>query len=257
MEMTDSIRCGECGATLDGLVDPPGGKAACPHCGATRRIVRCSLEYHAIASDHVAMVAGRDGRTFAFRESVRSDGRAASAERQDDGLFAYSISGSSPQNETQTPRVCQLLIRKLNSLGESWSEPSKGEDDSHDDCVATDMCNTANVLRVQVVRAITDKRLSEKWARQGALDKQDVDVSELASQIAAAIEHKVKVKIPRNVRPELTLALDATLLPVTTFDHVIESFRARHGPWADALGFEAIWMVGPTHSLVRRLDLAA
>ena len=205
-------------------------------------------------SDHFAMQGKREGKTFSFDESRRLDGRAALADRSDGGAFSFSVSGSSPQGEEQTLNVCRLLVKRLNSLGATWGEPSLIEL-ADVDCHAIDTENHENVLCVLVVQAVTDPQLWQKLNTQGFAQVSPTDASALAKQIEAAVKHK-EVKIPANARSALTLALDATLVPALAFEHVIEEFHAQYGAWADSLGFADIWLIGPIDDLVQRLDNA-
>lgn len=158
--MSDSTICSDCNQTLDDLTDLPSGThAPCPNCGSRRRTIKVSVQDNIVVSDHFAMQGKRKGKTFSFGESHRLDGRAASADRSDGG--AFSVSGSSPQGEEQTLNVCRLLVKRLNSLGATWGEPSLIEL-ADVDCQAIDTENHENVLCVQVVQAVTDPQL---WQR--------------------------------------------------------------------------------------------
>jgi hypothetical protein len=205
-----------------------------------------------VMSGHLSMLGKRDGKTFTFGESRRLGGRAASADRSNDGSFSFSVSGSSPQGEEQSLNACRLLVKRLNSLGATWGEPSLIEM-ADVDCQAVDTDDRENILQVQVVQAVTDSRLWQRLNTQGSAQESAKDASALAEQIEAAIKHK-EAKIPANARSDLTLALDATLVPAFAFDHVIEEFRSVYGTWADSLDFAAIWLVGPLDDLVQQLD---
>jgi hypothetical protein len=242
--MTESIKCGECGESLDGLPDLP---APCPCCGSTRRKFDKLIPDAVVLSDHDDMLGKRNGKSFTFRQSRRSDGRAASADC-DDGLLSYSVSGSSPQGEESTLEVCKLLIQKLNLDGSAWDEPVqvKGSDV---DCETTDINNPSQRLQIQVVRAIADQELWKYLNTRGTAQESNVDPSILRSYIEKAIKKKEK-----SARKGLTLVLDATLLPGIALDEVIEVFRDQRSAWASSLGFEGIWLVGPVNELVQRLD---
>jgi hypothetical protein len=51
--------------------------------------------------------------------------------------------------------------------------------------------------------------------------------------------------------------LDATRLPAHGFDAVVEAFRSRWGAWTKGLGFDEVWVVGPSESLTWRLDVVS
>jgi hypothetical protein len=74
-----------------------------------------------------------------------------------------------------------------------------------------------------------------------------------AAVIWAAIIKK-STRIPPRQRSQLVLVLDAIRTPDYLRNAVIEAFRVHHGDQARNLGFVAIWLVGPTATLTRRLS---
>ncbi len=198
------------------------------------------------------MLGEHEGSPFAFAESRRPDGRAASASRSAEGQFSFSASGSSPQGEEQSLLACKLLVDRFNSLGGDWDAPSS-LDGNLVDCQAKHRSDPGRVLQVQVVRAIMDQGFWRTLNTQGATQQSDVEASALASALEKTIKTKA-TRIATSALAGLTLVLDATLVPVVAFDHVIEEFLRQHGVWAGSLGFEAVWVVGPLPDLVHRLD---
>jgi mannose/fructose/N-acetylgalactosamine-specific phosphotransferase system component IIC len=80
--------------------------------------------------------------------------------------------------------------------------------------------------------------------------------AEVAKALRQSIEAKaVDTRIPRSIRPTLVLALDATRLPGLGFDAVVRAFRQAEAAWVMALGFKAVWLVGPDIRLTWRLDM--
>ena len=107
---------------------------------------------------------------------------------------------------------------------------------------------------IQIVRANVDAEFWRTLNRYGKIDG-NVNPEALTEQIKLAIDSKANDrKIPKSSRRGLTLALDATRLPALGFDSVIDSFRSKWGPWAHSLGFESVWLVGPSESLTWQLD---
>jgi hypothetical protein len=76
------------------------------------------------------------------------------------------------------------------------------------------------------------------------------NVEELVSNIRAAAESKLYSPAQRR---KLLLALDAIRSPAYVHDAVVAAFLATHGAWAAGLSYQAIWLVGPTADLSRRL----
>jgi len=198
--------------------------------------------------------AQHEGRTVGFRESER-EGRTASADDHGDGTISLTLTGTSPQGEEDTASACRVLVRALNGKGDTWNTPVTGTGDV--DCVATNATNEkAAALNIQVVRAIVDAEMWQSLAARGILEKVKVEAEKVADLIADALGKKLDPrKIPLPQRPGLVLALDATRLPALAFDPVIDSFRKRHGALVKGSGFRSIWLVGPSESLTKRLDL--
>jgi hypothetical protein len=248
-----SVFCGKCGECLDDLFVPSSGeRIPCPQCGSKRRDIHAAISGTIKLSGHVAAVGRREGRAIGFRESDR-EGRTTSADRNDDGSLSYSILGSSPQGEEDTPLVCQVLVSVLNTLGENWTTPVLGE--GIVDCEASENNLPNRKLSIQVVRAIVDEGLWKQLSRQGVFEGLNITKEQLATQMKDAIEKKANDPvISPLVHRNLTLALDATRLPVLGFEDVVEEFKIQFGAWAKSLGFEAIWLVGSQGSLTWRLN---
>jgi hypothetical protein len=252
--MSNSVCCAACGEPLDGLPDlPSGDRSPCPRCGSIARTFSRSIANGVGVSDHYTALGTRNNKLFAFRESLDLDGRASSADRADDGSLSYSVSGSSPQGEEDTIRACRLLVRRLNSRGDNWSDAVPGE--GVVDCEAAHAGQPQRKLQIQVVRAATDQKFWPQLNIQGFATNPPVDSSTVASEIKQAIEKKANERvIPSSVRPGLTLALDATRLPAFAFHDVVEVFHREYSVWTKSLGFQAVWLVGPVPELVCRLD---
>lgn len=253
--MSNSDCCSNCGECLDGLPALLSGeKAPCPHCGSTARNIHVTINETIKATDYVATLASREGRSIGFRESVR-EGRAASADRHDNGSLSYSILGSSPQGEEDTLSACRILVKVLNASGGNWADPVPGE--GIVDCEAVDARFSDQKVSIQVIRAIADQELWKNLNLQGNIQELNVSKNQLICLIKDAIEKKASERsIPQSIRPSLTLALDATRLPVLGFEDVVERFQSQFGGWTKSLGFEAVWLVGPQDSLTWRLDIA-
>jgi hypothetical protein len=249
--MVDSTYCKNCGVSLDNLLSPPSGqRSPCPNCGSTVRHINVSVSETINVSTHLSALARRGGKTIGFRESER-EGRATSADRHEDGSLSYSILGSSPQGEEDTLSACRMLIKVLNASGANWSEPTPGQ--GIVDCEAVDAKFPDRKLSIQVIRAISDQDLWKKLNIQGSFDDLNVSKDQLVNHLRDAIMKKAAA-IPQGIRRGLTLALDATRLPVLGFQDVAEEFKCQFGPWSKSLGFESVWLVGPLESLTWRLD---
>jgi hypothetical protein len=111
---------------------------------------------------------------------------------------------------------------------------------------------------MQVTRAVRgDFRAELAAVPDRPVSRAYVDDDEAADAIRDAVRDKfeklVVLKPPVDLS-RITLVLDSR----ETLSHVLNrgvaaSFQQRHGPWAQGLGFPAVWLVGPTADLVVRL----
>jgi hypothetical protein len=163
-----------------------------------------------------------------------------------------SIEGDSRQGESGTIEVCGILVRRLNKDGFSWESPydptadiSRREEGI--DCEAKDR---EKVLKVQVTRVETDiwKDLS-KNQKAGKISKIKCTVENIWNVIL-----RKSNRIPPDQRKDLVLALDAIETPIYALENVVEAFGNKYGAKTTSLGYEAVWMVGPTEELTYRLD---
>jgi hypothetical protein len=123
------------------------------------------------------------------------------------------------------------------------------------DCVADGSSGTINM---QVTRAVgEDFRAALAAAPDRPVFRSYVDDDEAADAIRDTVQDKfkrlVRLKPPVDLS-RITLVLDSreTLIHVLN-KGVAASFQRRHGAWAQGLGFQAVWLVGPTADLVVRL----
>jgi len=167
-------------------------------------------------------------------------------------MIAITVSGSSPRGEEGALATCQRLVEHLNLSGCSWAPAVEVVGVQHIDATAqrTDGVD-GTALTIQIVRALTDPAFWQTLghSRSAAIS---IPVSEAADLLKSAVAFKAN-KIPLDIRAGITLALDATDVPGLSLDPVVEEFKARHGEWAEALGFESVWVVGPWREMVREL----
>jgi hypothetical protein len=107
-------------------------------------------------------------------------------------------------------------------------------------------------LTMQVVRALTDPGFWQSMGHTGNV-KLSLSLDECADILRKAVELK-SAKIPKDVRAQLTLVLDACDLPGLALDPVIDDFNVRHAGWIQSQGFHSVWVAGPWKEMVRQLD---
>jgi hypothetical protein len=242
------VRCGECDHDLSAVaeVDP---RVECPQCGAKRRIYSATLTATVVASDYLAGTVKRDGDVIGFTESML-EGSAASSHTDEEGSIARSVLGRPPQNEDRALRSCEYLIEYLNSQAANWSRPQLHQERNSDiDCFAVH-AETGRTLQMQVVRAESASAFWGELAAEGSLS-----VNQKPKDAAIGIRMAIgkKERLPRAQRGQLVLVLDATLTPDLIHTAVVRAARELLAKEA-ALGFQAIYLVGPGQQHVHRLD---
>src|SRR5207244_3298777 len=111
------------------------------------------------------------------------------------------------------------------------------------DCESSD---GRTILHIQVTRAV-DHRFFAPLGRTGQVVESGSTPEELADRLKAAIEGKATLA----GRSAIVLALDARLAGMQALQRVVDEFKLQHGEWARTVGFQAIWVVGPTAGLAR------
>jgi hypothetical protein len=188
----------------------------------------------------------RNQQPIGFTESERPD-YTRYASFNTDGTVRLNLRGLAPKNEQDADTVCGILVTALNARGQQAGLKGRGEQDE-------DWVLVVNGTRVgaQVVRALTDPRFWMNLARTGEVGELQLSISEAASALKKAIEHKAA--IPPEQRTKLILVLDAYRLPALALGSVTDQFKRIYATWVQSLGFYAIYVVGPEPNFVSRLD---
>jgi hypothetical protein len=173
--------------------------------------------------------------------------RSSEADVDRQGNLRHSITGKSPRGEEGSCAICSLLVERLNKTGGNWGLPTKPDHEYGVDCDTTD---GLAALHIQVTR-LPDRSMWAGLGRHGAFSKKTT-VEQAADDLRQAIRHKQS--IPPLQRSAVTLAIDAMDVPGHAVPSVAEVFRKRHGAEVSRLGFQSIWVVGPTADLVEQLD---
>jgi hypothetical protein len=245
------VFCRVCGRQLDELAGSAGaGRMPCPDCGSTSRHFEESCNVSVGLRVNHSLLHQRDNKAIGFEESRQGVGLSAQLSKE--GALSYKLTGNSPQGEEDTLQACRILVAALNKAGGGWDSPTIGA--GVIDCQAANRQDSEKKLHVQIVRANVDTAFWRALQQDGKVEG-DETPEQLAKQIKLAIDAKANHrKIPRVSRRGLTLALDATRLPALSFNTVVKAFRSQWGPWARTLGFDGVWLVGPSESLTWRLD---
>jgi hypothetical protein len=174
-------------------------------------------------------------------KGFRSSSGAGGDERRQD------FQGRPAQGEEDVLQVCRALRAALVLQGEIWGPFSRAPSQDDVDAVARD--DAGAELRVQVTQVERDAWKTLARTRQATSQR---SAKELAADIRIAVESKAKKHAPAQ-RSKLLLALDAIRAPGHVHEPVPATFLADHGQWAASLDYQAIWLVGPTAELTRRL----
>lgn len=200
-----------------------------------------------------AHVTLRRGTEVLAHRAGGTDGRTTATDLDEGtGKLAYSIAGTPLQGEEGSLQAAGLVVRALNQLGARWGPPvdvSKAPGRLVDDVDAVATSGEAR-LKFQVTRA--DPTIWGPLARTGKVAR-EATPDELAEALVDAIRHKSDV-LARDQRRDLVLVLDSADTPAFAFSRTVDAFRRTQGIWAKGLGFQGIWIAGPTLELVARLD---
>ena len=188
----------------------------------------------------------------------------------DSDSIATGIDGQPPVNEEGSREACEILLDRFDQNGRRCTGLRKPMDV---DLLPADKrklkCRLAaagaklsdeqaaeqgvdwvadcadEVMRFQVTRA------DQQWgalARNKHVER-NLTVNDLADQLRDAIAEKEHAP-----KEHIILVIDVAGVADHSFEPVVSSFCQRHGAWARAVGFDEIWVVGPTASLAFRLD---
>lgn len=236
---TDLIPCLKCGYRMK-----PGTN--CPECGPKLAIVDIGAKSAAMQT---SLVAHKPGTTEALRAS---DGqRSLVADLSQDELLKITLTAKRRQNESGNQEICQILAEKLSSVS-LWDirhPVAQGGREQGVDCVLVPK-GVGKPLNLQITRAYNDP-FFWKSVHPSKSTNREATVGEYVQEIRNAIEKKAK-RTPQ--KSEIVLVLDA-IETAHSFEKVSESFRKQNGAWVRQLGFEAVWLVGPTAALTHRLDI--
>ena len=209
---------------------------------------KLKLEGEIRPSGHLVVRKITNDGTEATRVIDRQ-GRSTTTDLDSDGSITFSIEGRPPQNETGNLIPCRILIERLNADGNQWGAPSnpKGEEDGVD-CIAH---HQSDELRMQVTR-VARQELWRELATTG-FAKKNPSVENLVSDLREAVRKKETLAIEQ--RKKITLVLDAVDHPSYTYSTIVENFKKKYRIEIRKLGFEAIWLIGPTIEMTARLDI--
>ena len=117
------------------------------------------------------------------------------------------------------------------------------------DFTSTDMRGLT--LKAQVIKALIEQPYWRSLATDGGV----VDIRSVVDA-AKDLEDAITKKADQTAvaqRGDHTLVLDATRVGAHGMQAVVSEFKAGHGSWASALGFQAVWIVGLSSNLTFQL----
>lgn len=202
-------------------------------------------------------------------------GRIVNGDSSDGQRTTQSVRAPRREGESNREEVCRILMEKLNeertrAEQKAWTNAKEfKERDSDIDAL---IYNETEELAVQVTRPV----FGDLWPRisRGETVITSHGVQEAAAEIKHAVEQKqltaAKPTSPnlldqvrrkreqRTGRPSrlegLVLAVDCIETPSLVLSpEVVTYFDEVHGAWARNTAFTAIWLVGATSALTRRL----
>ena len=159
-----------------------------------------------------------------------------------------AFQGRSPQQDDDVLQVCRILRTALNDQGDTWGSFAELLSPTTDvDATASDAGGA--VLKVQVTRI---ERVTGKTIARGDPVARRPTVEERVGHIRAAIDARARRPTTAD-GSEMLLAIDAIRSPEYVDREVVDAFVATHHTYVAGLGYRAMWLVGPTGELSRRL----
>ena len=200
-------------------------------------------------SEHVIAVMRRDADIVGYRAGG-STGPTKGGEATDKGGVAFEYQGMTSKNEEGTLDACRMLVAALRQRGGSWSDPRDptGGDPKQErglDCMTT---HDGQDKGIQVVRVPTEQAYRKEITRAGK-SQRALEAGEAAEVIRDAITHKEGAAAPTTIL--LLNASDAVSLAMPA---AVRAFRDRYGDWSRTVGFDSIWIVGPSVHMCEQLD---
>lgn len=213
-----------------------------------KRQIEVEIKEGISLSEHASVVKVQEGKIVGYAESER-DGLLIHADQISSGEVLSSLTGPPPTGETDTLKVCGILVKSLNAQGATWGSvvPGSGATDCTADCIS----DSKKKLHIQVVRAVSCVGLWRELATKSSVQRQQ-KVEQLAHELSESIRRK-SVKYPTPTKETLILALDANRLPEMVLTDVREAATRLTRKARESSGFKEIWVVGPTHELTYEL----
>jgi hypothetical protein len=208
-----------------------------------------------VTSSIVLEHRGPDGTLKGVRTADRI--QSAGADHSAGASPAFTLSGRNRHETEGEVDACSTYLEYLAQMGHGYSGLRKDDDGDHPgvDRIAE---SPDGQIKMQVTRAARGDfrpRLADAPDRQ--VSHSYVDADEAADAIRDAIADKFKTLVEQRglLVSDVVLILDSreTLALIVNPD-VVPSFRRRNGAWTSGLGFQSVWLVGPTAAYVFRLD---
>jgi hypothetical protein len=205
-----------------------------------------------LSIEDALVVHGKGPQSEGLR--VVMDGRSSAIDIDASGQVRKQVAGKSAPGETTTEVVCRTLLARINAGSGTdleliaWQRAGQGDNLNlapDVDGAARDK-RTGNRVDIQVVKA--DER---PWADLGC--GKSYERTESVEDAAASFWRAIRHKTPggRGQR-SIVLALDAYAFPVS-LEPLANAFERNHGYEAERLGWQAIWIVGPTPEFTFKL----
>lgn len=199
-------------------------------------------------TEHVSVTKHREGQVVGFVETER-DGLAGRADVSHPGSALQALTGKPPLGESHSLLVAWKLVQHLNANGAHWAEPCSATEPA--DCESVGLEEDQQVLRMQIVRAVSDPSL---WftLHQDGQHSADWSADALAQAVRTTIDTKAR-RYGAREKLGLVLVLDANRLPVFSLTSVRDAIVTAATAAGQLSGFEAVWLVGPTPDLCYRV----
>lgn len=191
-----------------------------------------------------------DGHALSFYETIRNGTSSSSSVLGDGDTVVISITGRSPQNEDDTNHIQNVFKNFLEqSCHQVKFEVADPSEHNHVDFVLE---SNGTLIKVQVVRSITDPNFWKDLAAEGKNEK-EFTKCEVFELISNAIDLKVNKISDPAIRSEIVLVLDANRNQIFTSEILMNQYVDENKEFLSSTGFKEIWIVGYNEASVRRI----
>lgn len=201
-----------------------------------------------LRATNIVHTFGTDGS-----ESIRiasSDAQLIEAELDAFGTLSFRMRGRPPQGEQESDAAAWVLVERLNQYGGNWTTPERMPGPERGvDFLARD---GHTELHIQITRAFSDRAAWRELALEGDVTRK-YQIDDAVAKLWQTILQKA-ARIATTARSSIVLGLSTAMPALFVPTRLMIDFKNRHAVEVQVLGFQSVWLIGPTAALTWRID---